>query len=122
MQLAMASQQRAGAPLAAAFGALFCLLLSLANHHVLCASIAASKSKNGGPGTFEFKHHDNDELREVLEGVQARCPDWARVYELPTKSVLGRPLLVIEMTDKPGIHEPRELLPARVVGRIGILH
>jgi hypothetical protein len=118
MRLAMASQQRAGAPLSAAFGAFFCLLLSLANHRVLCASIASS-SKNGG---FEFKHHDNDELREVLEGVQARCPDWARVYELPTKSVLGRPLLVIEMTDKPGIHEPRELLPARVVGRIGILH
>ncbi|XP_076349571.1 carboxypeptidase E-like [Tachypleus tridentatus] len=57
---------------------------------------------------FKFKHHDNRELNDVLKQVAERCPDITRVYQLAEKSVLGWPLSVIEISDKPGIHEPLE--------------
>jgi len=57
---------------------------------------------------FEFKHHDNKELNEVLQKINSQCPDITRLYELSERSVTGWPLTVIEISDKPGQHEPRE--------------
>lgn len=54
---------------------------------------------------FEFKHHDNKELNEVLQEVNSKCPDITRLYELSERSVTGWPLTVIEISDKPGQHE-----------------
>lgn len=54
---------------------------------------------------FHFKHHDNDELVQVLERINADCPNITRLYTLSESSVSGRPLYVIEFSTKPGHHE-----------------
>ncbi|KAL1122352.1 hypothetical protein AAG570_003757 [Ranatra chinensis] len=55
---------------------------------------------------FTWKHHDNNELREVLNTVHDKCPNITRVYTLSEKSVRGLPLHVIEFSSKPGYHQP----------------
>lgn len=57
---------------------------------------------------FEFRHHDNSELNELLQGVHQACPNITRLYELSYRSVRGWPLTVIEISDYPGIHEYRK--------------
>ncbi|KAI1291850.1 Carboxypeptidase E [Halotydeus destructor] len=57
---------------------------------------------------FEFKHHGNKELNDVLQKVNSQCPDITRLYELSERSVTGWPLTVIEISDKPGEHEDLE--------------
>lgn len=59
---------------------------------------------------FDFKHHDNNEMVQVLEDVQARCPNITRIYTLSETSVNGFPLYLIEFSTKPGQHEIREFL------------
>lgn len=54
---------------------------------------------------FQFKHHDNKELNDVLQQVNNQCPDITRLYELSERSVTGWPLTVIEISDHPGTHE-----------------
>lgn len=57
---------------------------------------------------FEFKHHDNKELMEVLKNVTKRCPNISRTYDLAMKSVNGQPLTVIQMTNNPRQKTTRE--------------
>lgn len=57
------------------------------------------------PNDFIFKHHNNEELLDVLTKVHNKCPNITRIYELTHRSVNNWPLLVLEMTDKPGKHE-----------------
>ncbi|XP_044262132.1 carboxypeptidase E-like [Tribolium madens] len=54
---------------------------------------------------FQFKHHNNDELVQVLQDVNSKCPNITRVYTLTETSVLGLPLYLIEFSTKPGHHE-----------------
>lgn len=54
---------------------------------------------------FQYKHHNNDELLQVLENVRAKCPTITRIYTLSETSVLGVPLYVLEFSTKPGYHE-----------------
>ncbi|XP_044735136.1 carboxypeptidase E-like [Chrysoperla carnea] len=54
---------------------------------------------------FEFKHHNNEELVQVLMDVHAKCSNITRVYTLDEKSVRGVPLYVIEFSLRPGHHE-----------------
>lgn len=54
---------------------------------------------------FQFKHHNNDELLQVLQDVNAKCPNITRIYSLSETSVLGVPLYLIEFSTKPGHHE-----------------
>lgn len=54
---------------------------------------------------FQFKHHNNEELLEVLQDVNSKCPNISRIYTLSENSVLGIPLYVIEFSTKPGHHE-----------------
>jgi len=54
---------------------------------------------------FVFKHHDNQELNQLLQAVNQKCPDITRLYELSERSVNGWPLTVIEFSDNPGRHE-----------------
>ncbi|RZC32139.1 Peptidase M14 domain containing protein [Asbolus verrucosus] len=58
-----------------------------------------------GTHQFQFKHHNNDELVQVLQDVNSRCPNVTRLYTLTETSVLGIPLYVIEFSTKPGHHE-----------------
>ncbi|CAG7821320.1 unnamed protein product [Allacma fusca] len=55
--------------------------------------------------SFEFKHHDNRELLQVLETVHQTCPNITRIYTLSETSVMGVPLYVIEFATQPGQHE-----------------
>ena len=55
--------------------------------------------------SFEWKHHDNQELAAILENIHADCPNITRVYTLSETSVAGSPLLLIEFSDLPGKHE-----------------
>ena len=57
------------------------------------------------PSSFEFKHHDNKELNEVLQSVHQRCPNITRLYELSERSSNGWPLTVIEFSTHPGHHD-----------------
>ncbi|KAG5865918.1 hypothetical protein JTB14_028089 [Gonioctena quinquepunctata] len=58
-----------------------------------------------GAHQFQFKHHDNEELLQVLQDINLKCPNISRIYTLSENSVLGVPLYVIEFSTKPGHHE-----------------
>ncbi|OQV14136.1 Carboxypeptidase E [Hypsibius exemplaris] len=79
---------------------------------------------------LEFRHHNQAELEQVLLDVAEKCPNITRIYQLENPSVMGAPLLVLEMSDNPGVHEPLEpefkyvgnIHGNEVVGRELILH
>lgn len=54
---------------------------------------------------FEFRHHDNEEMRLVLEDIAGECSDVSRVATLTEPSVLGTPLYYIEFSKHPGRHQ-----------------
>lgn len=58
-----------------------------------------------GSLSFQFKHHDNQELAKVLREVNEKCFNITRIYTLSEPSVLGVPLYVIEFATRPGHHE-----------------
>jgi hypothetical protein len=55
----------------------------------------------------EFKHHNFQELEEHLQLLASNYPNITRLYEIGS-SVEGRTLYVMEISDKPGTHEPGE--------------
>ena len=57
--------------------------------------------------TIEFEHHDNDEMYALMRFYAKQFPNITRIYSIG-KSVNGTDLLVIEISDKPGCHEPGE--------------
>lgn len=57
---------------------------------------------------FVFKHHNNEELYEILYHTTEDCPNITRLYTLSEKSLLGVPLYVIEFSSKPGHHQLRK--------------
>lgn len=59
------------------------------------------------PVPFEIRHHTNSELQSLLKSYAANYSHLARVYSIG-KSVKGIDLLVIEISDNPGVHEPGE--------------
>ncbi|KAL0281447.1 UNVERIFIED_CONTAM: hypothetical protein PYX00_002430 [Menopon gallinae] len=71
----------------------------------LFVSIVAGVHCYTDTSNFVFKHHSNDELPRVLEDIHNQCPNITRVYTLSEKSVLGRPLYVIEFSTTPGSHQ-----------------
>jgi len=57
----------------------------------------------------EFKHHNFQELENQLQLLAFNYPNITRLYDIGS-SVQGRKLYVMEISDKPGIHEPGESL------------
>ena len=55
----------------------------------------------------EFKHHNFQELEDQLQLLASNYPNITRLYYIGS-SVKGRKLYVMEISDKPGIHEPGE--------------
>lgn len=54
-----------------------------------------------------FKHHNHQEMTVLLKAIVRLYPNITRLYSIG-KSVQGRDLWVLEITDNPGIHEPGE--------------
>ncbi|XP_042860630.1 carboxypeptidase E-like isoform X3 [Penaeus japonicus] len=84
------------------------LLLLVASVCVQAASVAKpGTSGNGTPSKseFVFKHHNNEELEQVLRETAEKCKDVTRLYALSEPSVRNVPLWVIEFSDNPGQHD-----------------
>ncbi|EDV26070.1 uncharacterized protein TRIADDRAFT_55803 [Trichoplax adhaerens] len=96
-----------------------CFLLITAAYS---ASVASSSSN-------DFVHHNYDAMIAFMEKVRSDYPHITRMYSIG-KSVQGRSLMVLEISDNPGIHEVGEpevkyvgnMHGNEVIGRELILH
>lgn len=59
------------------------------------------------PQEFEFSHHSYEDLERLLFRYNASFPNITRLYSIG-RSVQGRELWVMEISDQPGVHEPGE--------------
>jgi len=75
---------------------------------LVLAVVKSSFASEEGRPSFVFKHHDNEEMLELLTNIHDRCPNITRLYTLDYTSTRGFPLAVIEISDNPGRHDLME--------------
>ena len=56
---------------------------------------------------YEFYHHNHSALTQLMSNYATNFPHITRLYSIG-RSVNGRELWAIEITDRPGVHEPGE--------------
>ena len=71
-------------------------------------SFISPSNGSAAPDTkVHFKHHGNLEMYEVIQRLATNFPHITRLYSIG-KSTLNNDLMVLEISDNPGIHEPGE--------------
>lgn len=81
----------------------FCFLLLLIQ--TLFVIESASESALHQQSTVLNNHHNNQQVFEIIEKVNKKCPHITHVYDLGLKSVNGIPLRVITFSDNAAEHE-----------------
>lgn len=61
----------------------------------------------------QFVHHKFTELEQQLQNIADEYPRITHLYSVGT-SVKGRRLYVLEISDKPGVHEPGQSITAKL--------
>lgn len=80
------------------------LNLIFINISVLCVHSLNGAVLNEKAGELK-NHHTNQQIFEIINQVNKKCPDITYVYDLPLKSAKGLPLKVIAFSDNPQKHE-----------------
>ncbi|PSN54662.1 Carboxypeptidase E [Blattella germanica] len=76
------------------------------------------------PQSLEFKHHNNEELPQILSAIHHKCPNITRVYTLSERSVRGIPLynLLFSLKYHPEFKYIANMHGNEVLGRELLLH
>lgn len=61
----------------------------------------------GTTQVVHFKHHSNEEMYDIMTTVATKFPNITRLYSIG-KSFNNNDLMVLEISDNPGTHEPGE--------------
>ena len=57
--------------------------------------------------SLDIRHHNYDAMVNYMHEIHKQCPDITRIYSIG-KTTEQRELLVMEITDNPGVHETLE--------------
>ena len=82
---------------------LFVLLFLSSYHDINCAPVDVLSLR----ADIAFVHHNNDAMYELMKDYHALFPNITRLYSVGL-TVEKRNLMVLEISDNPGIHEPGE--------------